>query len=63
MKPLDLKSTLIAGVVGAITLYIIAPLFVTSTTPTEPASTTTILASGFALGAIVQTVVRITGVS
>ena len=60
---LDMKSTLVAGAIGA-ALYYIVVMYVTPPTGTQDIlPTTTILASGFAIGVGVQLGVRMLGVS
>ena len=60
MKPLDLKSLLVAGAIGAALMY----LLTLKSDPTAPVFTTAeAIGYGFALGAGVQIGVRLTGVS
>jgi hypothetical protein len=65
MKELDLKSTLVAGLIGAGLLLVIDALFVVSFEQRTPAPKEHVanLVAGFVLGAGVQIGVRLTGVS
>jgi hypothetical protein len=58
MKMPDIKSTVIAGAIGALALFILVKLF--DSNNTNPNTYATL---GFATGVLVQVGVRLTGVS
>jgi hypothetical protein len=59
MRELDFTSILVAGVIGAVALVLISNLF----PPATPSTTASTAGTGFAVGALVQIGVRLTGVS
>jgi hypothetical protein len=63
VKELDLKSTLIAGAIGAAALWAMSMFLFQGESQTPSGSQTSTLASGFTVGVLVQVGVRLLGVS
>lgn len=63
MKPLDLSSTLVAGLFGAVLLIAAMTIFACFTDEDRGTSFVPLLIAGFVVGAGVQAGVRLTGVS
>jgi hypothetical protein len=68
MRSLDVKSILVAGLIGAVALWAIGQMLIvpagSAPTPsTEPPPFGSTAGTGFAVGAVVQIGVRLLGVS